>query len=171
MTNTQDDRYTGRVKWFNSRNGFGYVTILEGDRAGEDVFVHHSNIYVSKEQYRYLVQGEYVTFQIVPVEDEKHDCQSADVRGIHGAQLMCETRREARENRPRPGGEQNDNTTRRQRRRPRNKEHSTKSTTEEWVVMRRRPNTSERGNANGNREPSRRGRGRGRGPRVNTETH
>ena len=34
-------RYLGRVKWFNNRAGFGFVTVLEGPQANEDVFAHH----------------------------------------------------------------------------------------------------------------------------------
>ena len=41
-------RYLGRVKWFNNRAGFGFVTVLEGPHANEDVFAHHSGIKVEK---------------------------------------------------------------------------------------------------------------------------
>ena len=40
-------RYTGRVKWFNNRAGFGFVTVLDGPQKGEDVFAHHSGIEVN----------------------------------------------------------------------------------------------------------------------------
>ena len=36
----------GRVKWFNNRAGFGFVTVLSGDKKNEDVFVHHTSIVV-----------------------------------------------------------------------------------------------------------------------------
>ena len=48
-------RLTGIVKWFNNRAGFGFVTVLSGDRKEEDVFAHHSGITVDSEQYKYLV--------------------------------------------------------------------------------------------------------------------
>ena len=39
-------RQVGRVKWFNNRAGFGFITMLEGEKKGEDVFTHHSGISV-----------------------------------------------------------------------------------------------------------------------------
>ena len=58
------ERVLGRVKWFNNRAGFGFISVLEGEKAGEDVFTHHSGISVDTEQYKYLVQGEYVEFDL-----------------------------------------------------------------------------------------------------------
>ena len=83
----------GRVKWFNSRKGFGFVTLLNGENENTDVFVHHSHVCVDQEQYKYLVEGEYVSLDVHPVEGNaewKH--QAANVRGVSGGQLMCETR-------------------------------------------------------------------------------
>jgi CspA family cold shock protein len=87
-------KLTGRVKWFNNKAGYGFVTITDTERAGSDIFVHHSSIGVSSQQYKYLVQGEYVEFNLVKTENEKHEYQAADVSGIKGGKLMCETRRE-----------------------------------------------------------------------------
>ena len=57
----------GRVKWFNNKAGYGFITVTSGEHTGVDVFVHHSVIHVGSEQYRYLVQGEYVIFNMCPV--------------------------------------------------------------------------------------------------------
>ena len=87
----------GRVKWFNSTSGFGFITLQEDIPEvvkGSDIFVHHSSIKVSSEQYRYLVQGEYVEFLVVPTTQGPHQFQAINVAGIKGGQLMCETRRE-----------------------------------------------------------------------------
>lgn len=87
-------RLTGRVKWFNNKAGYGFVTITDGEKSGTDIFVHHSAIKVSNQQYRYLVQGEYIEFSLVNVENSTHECQAAEIGGIKGGKLMCETRRE-----------------------------------------------------------------------------
>jgi len=88
------ERFTGRVKWFNNKAGYGFVTVTDGDKSGTDVFVHHSTIKVGTEQYKYLVQGEYIEFSIVSTDGGKHAYQAGDVSGIRGGKLMCETRRE-----------------------------------------------------------------------------
>jgi CspA family cold shock protein len=87
-------RLTGRVKWFNNKAGYGFVTITDGDKSGMDIFVHHSSINVSNQQYKYLVQGEYIEFKLINVENSTHECQAADIGGIKGGKLMCETRHE-----------------------------------------------------------------------------
>jgi len=90
-------RTTGRVKWFNNKAGYGFITATTGAQAGTDVFVHHSGLSVTGQQYRYLVQGEYVEFQMNAVEGGAHRFQAVDVSGIGRGMLMCETRRTFRE--------------------------------------------------------------------------
>ena len=91
--NTQ--RYTGIVKWFKRKTGgFGFITIIdEGENKNKDVFVHHSSIHVSNPQYKYLVPGEYVEFEMVPasINVEEHAFQASNVSGIKKGKLMCET--------------------------------------------------------------------------------
>jgi len=96
LVSSSQERYLGRVKWFNNKAGFGFVTCLDGDRKEEDVFVHHTGVFVASEQYKYLVQGEYVHFSIKKTENTEHPCQATDVRGVYGGWLMCETRHEIR---------------------------------------------------------------------------
>jgi len=86
------ERVLGRVKWFNNRAGFGFISVLEGEKSGEDVFTHHSGISVESEQYKYLVQGEYVEFELRASDNEEHPYQAGTVRGVKGGMLMCETR-------------------------------------------------------------------------------
>jgi CspA family cold shock protein len=86
----------GRVKWFNNKTGFGFITVTDGTNEGNDIFVHHSSIKVDTEQYKYLVQGEYVEFELVTTNGGKHKFQAGSVMGIKGGKLMCETRKEFR---------------------------------------------------------------------------
>jgi cold shock CspA family protein len=88
----------GRVKWFNNRAGYGFLTVTSGEFKDDDVFAHHSAIQVSKEQYRYLVQGEYVQFSLCEINNNNHKWQANNIRGIDGGLLMCETRLASRDN-------------------------------------------------------------------------
>lgn len=85
---------TGRVKWFNNKTGYGFITVTDGERSGSDIFVHHSAIGVSSQQYKYLVQGEYVDFDLSSTQGGAHEFQATNVVGIKGGKLMCETRNE-----------------------------------------------------------------------------
>lgn len=93
---SQLEHLVGRVKWFNNKTGYGFITITDGSRSGSDIFVHHSAILVDSQQYKYLVQGEYVEFDLVRTESTTHEWQASSVVGIKGGKLMCETRNEAR---------------------------------------------------------------------------
>jgi CspA family cold shock protein len=94
VTTTTQESLIGRVKWFNSKAGYGFITVSDGVRAGTDVFVHHSAINVNSQQYKYLVQGEYLEFNLVTSEGGKHEYQASSVSGINAGKLMCETRQE-----------------------------------------------------------------------------
>jgi cold shock CspA family protein len=89
---------SGRVKWFNNKAGYGFITVNDCETNEErDIFVHHSEIKVEQTQYKYLVQGEYVEFVIGAIARENNiDAHATSVRGINGGKLMCETRNEVR---------------------------------------------------------------------------
>ena len=93
---TETQRSTGRVKWFNNRSGYGFITVISGEKVGEDIFVHHSSLNVSKEQYKYLIQGEYVEFDWMETQSEEHKWQASNVSGVNSDKLMCETRNDNR---------------------------------------------------------------------------
>ncbi|MFA6110144.1 MAG: cold shock domain-containing protein [Candidatus Latescibacterota bacterium] len=59
---------TGMVKWYNSRLGYGFITVSGSD----DLFVHHSRV----EDGDALVQGEHVEFE---VEEGPHGPMAARV--------------------------------------------------------------------------------------------
>jgi len=79
-------RQVGRVKWFNNKSGYGFLEVEEGP----DMFVHHKNLLVKESQYRYLVQGEYVEFEMQVMDNNK--TTAVNVTGIRRGLLMCETR-------------------------------------------------------------------------------
>ncbi len=99
LVTASGDRFIGRVKWFNNKAGYGFITVTTGPKEGSDIFVHHSGISVVSEQYKYLVQGEYIEFSIDLLKDSAHEIQAVKVSGINGGKLMCETRREFRQTR------------------------------------------------------------------------
>ena len=117
-------RFTGVVKWFNNKAGFGFVTVLENDASGEysgkDVFSHHTSCVVSNKQYRYLVQGEYVEFKLKVSDNTDHPYQADDITGVCGGKLMCETRWEVKQQREaalaESGGSEGDSNSSRHRR-------------------------------------------------------
>lgn len=49
---------TGKVKWFNSEKGFGFIEVPDGN----DVFVHFSVI--QGEGFKTLEEGQEVSFEI-----------------------------------------------------------------------------------------------------------
>ena len=60
----------GKVKWFNSEKGFGFIE----QEGGDDVFVHFSSI--QGEGYKSLEEGQEVTFDI---EEGQRGPQAANV--------------------------------------------------------------------------------------------
>jgi CspA family cold shock protein len=89
----QSARLFGQVKWFNNKAGYGFITVNDGEHSGKDIFIHYSTIRTINSQYKYLVQGEYVEFNLVKSTTENHEYQAVDISGIKDGPLMCETRR------------------------------------------------------------------------------
>lgn len=50
----------GKVKWFNSAKGFGFVNV---DGESRDIFVHYSSI--DMEGFKTLKEGEEIEFELV----------------------------------------------------------------------------------------------------------
>ena len=95
----ENTRQAGRVKWFNNQSGYGFITYTNTTGRDGDVFVHHSALVTEGDQFRYLVQGEYVEFETTQVEnsDSTSRIVAKEVRGMNGGMLMCETRNERRQ--------------------------------------------------------------------------
>lgn len=137
-------REIGCVKWFNNKAGYGFLSVsTEGTGEPLDVFVHHSAIKVGQEQYRYLVQGEYVEFAFATVTTEGHKYQAAEVSGVRGGKLMCETRNENRV----PKSEQSSRPPRVNAEKTMRKMPATESLVGddgvEWIPVRRKPAPSQ----------------------------
>ena len=50
---------SGKVKWFNNRSGFGFIT----QESGPDVFVHHTGIL--GDGFKTLYQGDVVNYELI----------------------------------------------------------------------------------------------------------
>jgi len=56
---SQNKKYTGTCKWFNSQKGFGFISMDDGS---DDVFVHQSSLH--SKGFRSLAEGEQLEFDI-----------------------------------------------------------------------------------------------------------
>ena len=121
----------GRVKWFNNRKGFGFLTDCD---SGDDIFIHFSAIQTPKEVYKALIEGEYV--QYTSGTDKEGKTVALNVTGVRGGPLLCENterrvysiKRETEEDGDR---QQRRRGPRRNTRRPRRYERRTDETHEE----------------------------------------
>jgi len=179
---TTNERLIGRVKWFNNKAGYGFVTVTDGSQAGSDIFVHHSVIAVSNQQYKYLVQGEYIEFSISPTQSGTHPFQASNICGIKGGKLMCETRNEFKlarnsyktstsTSQPKPVATTNEKVTL-----PQHRKEPVDEDKKEWTLIKgnkpaeQAPSSDARkGTGAGRGSGAGRGRGRGR-PRTTQES-
>ena len=146
----------GRVKWFNNRAGYGFITVSSGEHKNEDVFVHHSAVQVKQEQYRYLVQGEYVDFKLCAVSDEAHKWQAGEVSGVDGEKLMCETRLDSRASRTNRKETTTTDTSRVRQEQSHYRVRSRGSGPregDEWMLVRRKPHTQQRDRGTSTQSP------------------
>ena len=93
-------RLTGQVKWFNTKAGYGFITVCDGEHQNKDIFVHYTSIKVANPQYLYLVQGEYVDFDIVKPAKDKYEFHAVNITGVKGGSIMCETRKASNDYQP-----------------------------------------------------------------------
>lgn len=63
----------GKVKWFDTKKGFGFIQSEDGD----DIFVHYTSIQI--EGFKNLEQGQEVSFEIT---EGKKGPQAANVQAV-----------------------------------------------------------------------------------------
>ena len=81
-------QYIGNCKWFNSRIGYGFVTVVsDGDKKGKDIFVHHTGLKPKNSNFRTLSKGEYISLD---VEEGTNGLQGVNITGVLGGPLMCD---------------------------------------------------------------------------------
>ena len=138
----QTNRILGQVKWFNNKAGYGFITVNDGEHSGKDIFIHYSTIRTTNSQYKYLVQGEYVEFNLVKSTTDNHEFQAVDISGIKGGLLMCETRRVNREVEPREQREPMEQREPRRRYKTVDNSQSTKQDDDGYKTVRKRRNVA-----------------------------
>ena len=89
---SEETTYIGRIKWFNNKKGFGFLSNCETD---EDVFIHHSGIKLNEATlnsdvnvFKTVIEGEYVSYQ--KKIDEESRTVAKNVTGVLGGILLCE---------------------------------------------------------------------------------
>jgi len=82
MSAPNSARRTGRVKFFNSQKGFGFIIPSDSSEANpvDEIFVHHTAIH-NDGGFKSLAEGEEVEYDIVP---GPKGMQAANVTGPHG---------------------------------------------------------------------------------------
>jgi len=99
QSSSSSSTHTGRVKWFNTRKGFGFLVDVE---TSEDVFVYFQDLVVPENTFRNLYEGEYVEFTVDT--DDQGRTVARNVTGVHQGPLQCTTPRNQappRQTRPR----------------------------------------------------------------------
>ena len=79
--------FTGNCKWFNNKIGYGFVTVMDGEHKGKDIFVHHTGVCPKNSNFKTLTKGEYVSLNVT---NGKNGLQAVDLTGILGGPLMCD---------------------------------------------------------------------------------
>jgi len=87
--------HLGRVKWFNSKLGYGFITTTVNNEE-LDIFVHQSNVRPNVSKYRTLREGEYVSLNISESGETR---QAIDITGVNGGPLNCDLERNLRNTR------------------------------------------------------------------------
>jgi cold shock CspA family protein len=92
-------RNYGRVAWFSSKKGFGFITPLKTVEGHEklvedktDVFLHYSNVKMKNAQFVNLFRREIVEFDLVWNEGKKSFI-ATNITGPWGEDLMMDEKK------------------------------------------------------------------------------
>jgi cold shock CspA family protein len=93
MTNYNKEKILGRVKWFNSKLGYGFITHTNNHQEECDVFVHWSNLILSEKEFHTLYKGEYVEFELESCTCNSNTVgvQACSVSGPNNTPLLTTT--------------------------------------------------------------------------------
>lgn len=94
-TTSGTERIVGRVKFFNSKKGYGFVRgdVFSPEEEQEDYFFHFRSIVPSSENYHvYLKTNEYVEFSLDSVEnpDPTKRVVATDITGLNRGPLQMD---------------------------------------------------------------------------------
>jgi cold shock CspA family protein len=85
-------RQIGIVKWFDTKKGFGMITTMGDLHKNKDIFAHHTEVSVKTPQYKYLIAGEYVSYDVNNVGcGGEAKLTAVNIKGVLNGPVMCET--------------------------------------------------------------------------------
>lgn len=87
LIDNTDEKYIGRVNWFDKKLGYGFIDILNNnENSNNSAFIHYTNI-KSNTQIKLLYPGEYVSCKLNVNKDKLN---AINVTGIYGNKLLIE---------------------------------------------------------------------------------
>lgn len=66
--------FNGKVKWFNNKKGYGFITTPENDK---DIFVHITA--VQKSGLEKILEGQNIAFEIIPDKNGRPEAHNINV--------------------------------------------------------------------------------------------
>tara|TARA_B100002052_G_C15853733_1_gene586412 strand:+ start:1021 stop:1581 length:561 start_codon:yes stop_codon:yes gene_type:complete len=85
LTRKNSNRLLGRIKWFSSRLGYGFVTTIDNN-ISYDYFIHWKNIlYNNNNIYIFLFKNELVEFEL---KNFGYGLQAVNVTGPHKSPIL-----------------------------------------------------------------------------------
>ena len=70
------DKLTGRVKWFDTRLGYGFIEYIENDLV-YDIFIHYSTI-ISDSSFKKLNKNDEVKFELLTKSNVASNVENID---------------------------------------------------------------------------------------------